>query len=56
MIPVKRLKPSSSIHQGLSEPELYGNLVYKLKKIIGRTDFFYQFRKIKYVTSVFAMI
>ena len=25
--------------QGLSEPEFYGDLVYKFKKIMGRTDF-----------------
>ena len=25
--------------QGLSEPEFYGDLVYKLKKIKGMTDF-----------------
>ena len=25
--------------QGLSEPELYGDLVYKFRKIIGRNDF-----------------
>ena len=24
----------SLLHQGLSEPEFYGNLVYKLKKIV----------------------
>ena len=32
-----RLK--SLLHQGLSEPEFYGDLVYKFKKIMGRTDF-----------------
>ena len=30
----------------LSEPEFYGDLVYKLKKIRGITDFSDQFRKI----------
>ena len=34
------------LHQGLSEPEFYGDLVYKLKKIVGRADFSDQFRKI----------
>ena len=34
------------LHQGLSEPEFYGDLLYKFKKIVGRADFFYQFRKI----------
>ena len=33
-------------HQGLSEPEFYGDLVYKFKKIVGRADFSDQFRKI----------
>ena len=36
----------SLLHQGLSEPEFYGDLVYKFKKIMGRTDFSDQFRKI----------
>ena len=39
-----RLK--SLFHQGLSEPEFYGDLVYKFKKIRGMTDFSDQFRKI----------
>ena len=30
----------------LSEPEFYGNLVYKFKKIVGRNDYSDQFRKI----------
>ena len=34
------------LHQGLSEPEFYGDLVYKFKKIVGRVDFWDQFRKI----------
>ena len=33
------------LHQGLSEPEFYGDFVYKLKKLIGRADFSDQFRK-----------
>ena len=32
--------------EGLSEPEFYGDLVYKFKKLIGRIDFSFQFRKI----------
>ena len=36
----------SLLHQGLSEPEFYGDLVYKFKKIMGRTHFSVQFRKI----------
>ena len=36
----------SLLHQGLSEPEFYCDLLYKFKKIMGRTDFSDQFRKI----------
>ena len=32
--------------QGLSDPELYGDLVYKFRKIIGKNDFPYHFKKI----------
>ena len=32
--------------QGLSEPEFYGDLVYKYRKIIGKYDFPYHFKKI----------
>ena len=39
-----RLK--SLLHQGLSEPEFNGDLVYKFKKVRGMTDFSDQFRKI----------
>ena len=35
----------SLLHQGLSEPEFYGDLVYKFKKIRGMTDFSDLFRK-----------
>ena len=31
--------------QGLSEPEFYGDLVYKFRKIIGKNDFPYHFKK-----------
>ena len=34
------------LNLGLLEPEFYGDLVYKFKKIMGRTDFSDQFRKI----------
>ena len=37
----------SLLHQGLSEPEFYGDLVYKFKKIRGMIDFSDQFRKIE---------
>ena len=32
--------------EGLSEPEFYGDLVYKFRNIIGKNDFLYHFRKI----------
>ena len=38
------LKPL--LHQGLSEPEFYSDLVYIFKTIEGRADFSDQFRKI----------
>ena len=31
--------------QGLSEPEFYGDLVYKFRKIIGKSDFPYHLKK-----------
>ena len=34
------------MHRGLSEPEFYGDLVYKFKKIVGRADFADQFGKV----------
>ena len=36
----------SLLRQGLSEPEFYGDLVYKLKKIVGYNNFSTQFIKI----------
>ena len=33
------------LHQGLSEPEFYGDPVYKFKQIVGRTDVSDQFKK-----------
>ena len=34
------------LREGLSELEFYGDLVYKCKKLTGRNDFSFQFRKI----------
>ena len=34
------------LSEGLSEPEFYGDLVYKFKKLKGSNDFSFQFRKI----------
>ena len=36
----------SLLRQGLSEPDFYGDLVYKLKKIVGSNNFSGQFIKI----------
>ena len=36
----------SIFHQGISEPEFYGDFLYKFKTIMGRTDFSDQLRKI----------
>ena len=36
----------SLLQQGLSEPEFYGDMVYKLKKIFSRADFSDQSRKV----------
>ena len=33
------------LYQGLSEPEFYGDLVYRLNKIVGSNDFLAQFIK-----------
>ena len=38
----------SLLRQGLSEPDFYGDLVYKLKKIVGSYNFSAQFIKIIY--------
>ena len=34
------------LQQGLSEAELYGDLVYKLRKIVNRADFSDKFREV----------
>ena len=41
----KTLEYGKSRLQGLPEPEFYGDLVYKFRKIIGKIDFPYQFKK-----------
>ena len=46
LLQLKLKSMKSLLHQGLSEPEFYGDLVYKFKKIRGMTDFSDQFRKI----------
>ena len=34
------------LQQGISEPELYGDLVYRFRKIVGKSNFSEQFRKL----------
>ena len=34
------------LQQGISEPEFYGDLVYRLRKIVGKDNFSEQFRKL----------
>ena len=41
-----KLDLNSLLRQGLSEPDFYGDLVYKLKKIVGSNNFSAQFIKI----------
>ena len=40
------------LHKGLSEPEFYGDLVYKFKKIVGRLIFLISSEKLSFVTNV----
>ena len=46
------IRAQSLLKQGLSEPECYGDLVHKFKKIVGRNDVPDQFRKSSFVTVV----
>ena len=41
-----QIRLKSLLRQGLSEPDFYGDLVYKLKKIVGSNNFSAQFIKI----------
>ena len=43
------------LHQGLSEPEFYGGLVFKFKRIVCRADFSDQFKKLSYVTIAYSI-
>ena len=40
------------LREGLSEPDFYGDLVYK-KKLIGRNDFSFQIRKKHYALQTY---
>ena len=39
----------------LSEPEFYGDLVYKCKKLIGRNDFFFSVQKNHYTLQTYRL-
>ena len=43
---ISKFQVKSLLRQGLSEPDFYGDLVYKLKKIVGSNNFSAQFIKI----------
>ena len=38
--------PKTILQQGISEPEFYGDLVYRFRKIVGQSNFSEQFRKV----------
>ena len=38
--------PNLLLQQGISEPEFYGDLVYRFRKIVGKSNFSEQFRKL----------
>ena len=42
---ISKVALNSLLRQGLSEPDFYGDLVYKLKKIVGSNNFSAQFIK-----------
>ena len=42
------------LNEGLSEPEFYGDLVYKFMKLIESNDFPFQFRK-KYTLQTYRL-
>ena len=44
IFPIMRLV--SLFIQGISEPEFYGDLVYRFRKIVGKSNFSEQFRKL----------
>ena len=48
LISIFQVGLKSLLHQGLLEHEFYGDLVYKLKKIVGSNNFSVQFIKITY--------
>ena len=47
-VPLEKYSVSlkSLLQQGISEPEFYGDLVYRFRKIVGKSNFSEQFRKL----------
>ena len=41
-----RVSLKTLLQQGISEPEFYGDLVYRFRKIVGKSNFSEQFRKL----------
>ena len=41
------------LREGLSEPEFYDDMIYKCKKLIGRNDFYFHFRKNHYTLQTY---
>ena len=41
-----KIELKTLLQQGISEPIFYGDLVYKLKRIVGKPDLSDQFKKI----------
>ena len=37
---------SKLLQQGISEPEFYGDLVYRIRKLVGKSNYSEQFRKL----------
>ena len=56
LVPKFNVGLKTFLRHGLSEPEFYGDLVYKFMKIVGRTDFSDPFRKIIIRYKVLATI
>ena len=40
------VNPKTLLQQGISEPEFYGDLVYRFRKTVGKSNFSEQFRKL----------
>ena len=46
LIVIYNIRLKSLLHNGISEPKSYGNLVYKFKRIVGKPNFSDQFKNI----------